>query len=81
MNASPSFIVRAQKTEKEPALQVKKIIQNEETEENSKIKPKQKKMISDPVMEVASKIDTDDNSDGAMERGMKLLAERLGEMD
>jgi hypothetical protein len=38
-------------------------------------------MISDPVMEVATKIDTDENSDDAMERGMKLLAERLGEMD
>ena len=38
-------------------------------------------MISDPVMEVAGKIDTDENSDDAMERGMKLLAERLGEMD
>ena len=38
-------------------------------------------MISDPVMEVAGKIDADDNSDGAMERGMKLLAARLGEMD
>ena len=38
-------------------------------------------MISDPVMEVATKIDTDENSDDTMERGMKLLAERLGEMD
>jgi hypothetical protein len=38
-------------------------------------------MISDPVMDVATKIDTDGNSDDAMERGMKLLAERLGEMD
>ena len=38
-------------------------------------------MISDPVMKFAAKIDTDENTDDAMERGMKLLAERLGEMD
>ena len=39
-------------------------------------------MISDPVMEVASKIDTtDENSDDALERGMKLQAERLDRMD
>lgn len=39
-------------------------------------------MISDPVMNVATKIETDKRpNEGSMERGMKLLADRLGEID
>tara|TARA_B110000285_G_C15088158_1_gene597427 strand:+ start:167 stop:289 length:123 start_codon:yes stop_codon:yes gene_type:complete len=40
-------------------------------------------MTSDLVMDLATKIDTDaePNTGGAMDRGAKLLAERLGEID
>lgn len=39
-------------------------------------------MISDPVMNVATTIETDKRpNDSTMERGMKLLADRLGEID
>jgi hypothetical protein len=39
-----------------------------------------KKMMNDPVMDVVKQIDADENAD-SMEIGMKLLAERIGEIE